>query len=222
VGSANASSCTLTNPGGSLTEGSEKTRLCKAFKAAVKRACRKGVNGKPSNKTPFNDLFYEDLAKIAKDEGGGVGAIAREVPSLVKDLGGKIGGGALAALESEGGVVAGGAGAAGVWNALGGATQGITGALTAVPGIAEDAVRGILWIGKLALGEGLKLRFLDGQMADGSVLEIKGPGDGFGEGQLKDLKTIGGGKEPKVLSCESCKAPCTNDAPYGSRAIGCG
>jgi hypothetical protein len=219
--SANASSCTLTNPGGSLTEGAEKKQLCKAFKAAVKRACRRNAKGKLTNKTAFNDLFYQDLAKIVEDEGSAVGGIAREVPALVGDLGGKIGGGALVALESEGGVIAGGAGAAGVWNALGGATQGITGAVTAVPGVAEDAVRGILWIGKPALAEGFKLRFLDGQMADGSVLEIKGPGDGFGEGQCKDLTTIGGGKEPKVLSCESCKAPCTNDAFRGLRAIGC-
>jgi hypothetical protein len=66
---------------------------------------------------------------------------------------------------------------------------------------------------------GLNIRFLDGKLADGIVLELKGPGDKFHGNQAKDLVAANGGDQPATAACKACKADCNNKG--GGRARGC-
>ena len=211
---ANASDAKLLSGGGSLKSDDNKDKICEAFRAAVKRACAKNKGGSFKDPKKFNDLFYEELGKVA-EEGDGLDKIAREVPALMERgaLGGT--GDVAAAAFGENGVSE---AAEEVWAEVGGASSGITGSLGA--GVADSVAWGVLrGVGRLAKAAGFKFRFMDGVMEDGSVLELKGPGDKFHKGQAKDLKKLNGNKQPKVASCYSCDAPCANEG--GGRKAGC-
>jgi hypothetical protein len=56
-------------------------------------------------------------------------------------------------------------------------------------------------------GNRYSYRFLDGQFADGRVLEIKGPGDYYQDpGEATDQIKARKGQDPAVVSCQSCGA----------------
>lgn len=81
------------------------------------------------------------------------------------------------------------------------------GAFESMPGIANSQFR---------------IRFWDGQLRDGRILEIKGPDDTFHDpSQAVDQCTASGG-QPVVLSCASCKSPhCSTDPGTGKQSCNC-
>ena len=186
---------TLMSGGGALSSSPHKEKLCAAFRAAVPKFCA----GPPGTK--FNDYFYDELKDVGK-YGDLASQITREVPVLMKA------GGTVAATVGGLGAVA----ETDAWQAIVKAGGGVN-AATAAPGAADASANAAFGMFKRVGGQGSGFypRFLDGQMGDGSVLEIKGPGDTFHGSQAKDLKTINGKKDPAVVSCESCApAPCVN------------
>jgi|SRR5579859_286206 len=202
---ANALEQSLLQAGGMLNGHPAQEKICKAFRAAVKRACRKGKKGKYPKKK-FNDLFYEELNKIP---GGNalIDELGREAPAILQ--GGQV--------IAYGGEMVGAANPAAmsVLNSVtmaGQETMSFTGSWGATGWRMLTA----FWARR---GAGTNIRFLDGRLSDGTVLELKGPGDKFHGNQAKDLVEVNGGNQPATAACVSCKAKCNNDG--GGRARGC-
>jgi hypothetical protein len=203
---ANALEQSLLSAGGALSGHAAEKKICQAFRRAVRRACMQGKKGKYPKKK-FNDLFYEELNKIP---GGSalVDPLAREAPAILSKAG---------AVLAYGGDMAGAPDAAAM-RVLRSVTQAGNGAMAATGSFGAMGWKMLTTFWSKRSGN--NIRFLDGRLSDGTVLELKGPGDKFHGKQAKDLKAINQGKKPATAACKSCKANCTNEG--GGRAGGCG
>jgi hypothetical protein len=194
---------TVLNAAGAVSAAKERGRFCRAFRAAAKKFC----NGPKGRR--FNDYFFKEL-KDTKKYGNIAKDITREAPILMS-AGQVAAGGVTPAMSAE---------AIRLLKLVAGAAAPMTGA-TNLPYDAADAARGSMlgsFYGNAGRESGCYMRFLDGKLPDGTVIEIKGPGDEFRGSQAKDLQTIDPNKSPVILSCESCKAKCTSG---GGKAKGC-
>jgi hypothetical protein len=197
------SASTVLNGAGAVAESKPEGKLCVAFKAAVEKFCKS-----PKGRR-FNDYFFKEL-KDVKKYGDIAKGITREVPMLMS-AGKVVAGGVSAAATPE---------CADLMKAIQGAASPMTGATNLAFGVA-DAARGKMlgtFFANGGRGSGCYMKFPDGMLEDGTVIEIKGPGDKFQPGQEKSYKKIAGKNPVVVVSCEQCKAPCDSG---GGKAVGC-
>lgn len=196
---------TMLMAGGGLAATGKQDALCKAFAAAVKDWC---ANKKDTQNREFADVFYKKLRGKGGDKDLAK-AITREAPVLTK-----MKGTAEAVVGALSDVFAGVAGNA----RERGIARRINRSARNLPASGTRAVQAG-WGGQfrrrlnnsLSTGAGSRygFRFPDGRLPDGQLLEIKGPGDKFGEGQAEAYEAESkraSGKSVAVVSCEACKA----------------
>ena len=180
--------------------GPDGTRrvLCVAFAAAVASWC---ANDPATKGHDFNNVFFDKLREqnpqIAE-------SITREAPMLVtKGTTNPLG--MLTDLaKATGGTPA-------TWGLAEGILQGmtlLTGMNAAAAGWAATfRIQGINELARQGGKGGYQLKFPDGMMKDGQLLEIKRPGDRFGPDQFPSYDNQSrakSGKPLEVVSCSRC------------------
>ncbi len=181
--------------------------LCAAFVSAVAAWC---ANDPKTKGHDFNNVFFEKLAdqnpKLAE-------SITREAPMLVtKGTADPIGmlvdlqkGVGCSVIEMNM--------ARGILDAL----TLLTGTAAAVAGWARSfRMQGINALAREGGKSAYGIKYPDGMMKDGQLLEVKGPKDTFGKQQYEaydNQSRAKTGKPPLVVSCGSCGADCDNGTP---------
>jgi hypothetical protein len=201
--------------GAALAQTGHQDTLCKAFRSAVKNWCADRGKGLKSRKGNFNDYFYRSLSQTQPGGRALAANLTREVGGLfVRTASGAT---RFAGLVTASGVLAGAGclgGAARAAMAIfgqqaGGVLSGLArcgNALNRAQGLAARVIGGRF--------PNLTTRWADGIFrSTGRALEIKGPTDRLRPGQFEDLKKMGNGKDPAVVSCQTCKLNCSNSNP---------
>lgn len=219
----------------------KKDPLCAAFRKAAKSWCRRNKarkkkknKGLPTNRDMHGDFTEAITGQLQQAAAAGNPAAA----SALASLGGRE---ASYLLQRGSGVfigfvanlVAGGA-AAGMTGGAGAATHayaalvdtaqsGLSGGVAAASSAAGPAslaqVAGN--VNPTTLGatpwmrQNLQLRRLDGRLADGRLVEVKGPTDCFHDTQAEDLLAASNGQAPMVLTCETCDSGSCTVGPDG-------
>lgn len=180
-----------------------------AFASAVERWCSKRADDRASTKgKEFADVFFEELREgppspqMKALSQSLAGEIQREAPVLTKAVSGQwqtlgtleqvaeIGGskGRIAAALAEGLPV------------TSGATEVVGGWARSFRTMGNNQVR--------SLGGGeYRLRYPDGVMPDGQLMEIKGPGDKWRDGQAEaynQASQLSCGRDAASIDCGSC------------------
>ena len=222
--------------GGALTTAPEKDEICKAFEAATNDWCK--LSPEERKKGHFNDYFFDHLK--GKNPPGSNAAGSKIADQMQREVGGLFGrGGSFQGLTktlargsgtdarvriarqmedaAEKSLLAGGSmGAAqGSARSAAWAAQGVSNPTKFFKDLAalrkaKAPIPGPM-LGKLKRCQ-FYPRFADA-MYQGKAFEIKGPGDRFHGAQAKDLKTMSGGSDPYVASCESCGLKCRSGCP---------
>jgi hypothetical protein len=209
--------------GGSLNKTGKKTIICKAFKRAAKRWC----TGQGKGNRTFNDFFYQELRRPPPL---GDPTLARE---LTREAGALFQGSKFLGFTAD--LATGSSAAAPVAQAMENAVdttlQGLgypagtaaTGWLAKAGKAGVDSIRWAQNLAKMgtAGGGAFASRFMDGRFADGTILELKGPGDNFKDPtEAVDQIKAGGGKKPAVASCKSCGASaCQNEGKQNGMKV---
>jgi hypothetical protein len=177
---------------GVISPGSDSL-LCQAFNEAVEAWCDPE---RVKNGTEFNDYFFAALENQGPEGAALAQSIAREVPILVNKTTGIVQ--TLEAAAETNPVAA-------------GLAETIETFMPAGSVAAAKAWKAFRWRSLLQSwrtpGKGGSLKFPDG-MADGTPIEIKGPGDTYREGQVEDYKKVSTSGNLTEISCESCGNDC--------------
>lgn len=183
--------------------------MCHAFVAAFEAWCVKGAaKSGPTKGHEFANVFFDKLREQSPDLAG---SVTREAPMLMAkgaEAGSWTSVGMLKDLAKVG---PGGGGAA--W--LSGKVLTGKTLLTGADTVAATWGKSFRWgcnkdLGRLAGGD-YRMKYPDGVMKNGQVMEIKAPGDTWGKGQYEaynDESMRKTGKPPLVMSCHSCGADC--------------
>lgn len=185
----------IVHAGGVTVSPGGRSTMCRAFKAAAKAWCE----DKGNRNGRFNDYFFGALEDTPPNGAALAENMEREVPALVdkdgevrllEDFTGQ--GGAFGEEMRE---------IADVEEEL--RDEALRGERT------WDSYRGAMNCAMYNEGVDAKYRYPDA-MVDDQVVEIKGPGDEFGDGQLRDYQKINPNKPVLEVSCESCGAACAD------------
>lgn len=230
MGTGNATATFLQSAGGGVTEDDLKT-MCHAFKSACENFCaEENIDSRKRSASDdekelydrrgrFNDYFYRSLASR---DSGLAGNIRREVAGVFRP--GPIANapwvhstylGTLRQVARGAGVAS-----AGVTASERAAASYVKGVMTGSSGFgrtganrfldrAADGMRGAT-VGALQNSPhagAVYTRWTDGTLPSGRVVEVKGPKDTPGKGQLPDAKKMGRGMDPVVVDCANCDMP---------------
>lgn len=180
-----------------------------AFASAVERWCSKRADDRASTKgKEFADVFFEELREgpanpqLKTLSQSLAGEIEREAPVLTKAVSGQWQ--ALGTLEQ---VVKLGGGDAHLAMELCEILPTTTGAAEVAGGWARSfRMTGNNQVRSLGGGE-YRLRYPDGVLPDGQLMEIKGPGDKWRDGQAEaynQVSQMSCGRDVASIDCGSC------------------
>lgn len=189
----------IVHAGGTTVSSGAEGKLCRAFRAAAEKFCADA--GKRNGR--FNDYFFRELKKVRP----GGARLARQMRREATYMANWVGKGnrtvsSVAELRRRWA----GNPFSRVFKKLERAEQALQ--LQAKKGlISHDAIRQIMNNEIARNGLITKPRYPDAIM-NGQVVEIKGPTDEFGKGQLEDQQRMVPGRDVIEVSCEACAAPC--------------
>lgn len=206
---------TLLSAFGSGGPNDAKNVLCMAFASAVERWCSKRPSDQASTKgKEFADVFFEELREGPANpqmkalSQSLAGEIQREAPVLTKAVSGE-----WKTLGTLGDVAKVGSGDGGLARELAEGLPATSGATEVVGGWARSfRMTGNNQVRALGGGE-YRLRYPDGVLPDGQLMEIKGPGDKWRPGQAESYNQasqLSCGRDVASIDCGSCPgANCT-------------
>lgn len=191
----------IVHAGGTTVSPGKHSYLCKAFAKAVTKWCdpNRQKNGKE-----FADYVMDELPGIKPNGAAYAAQITSEVPTVAKWASGTGASTVTAYTAAKAGTPIGAALAAIAGPIAQAASSLASGAMTR--GQYRRHMNNL--VGN-AIGGRRRMRYPDG-MINGQPIEIKGPTDKFGPGQLEDYNQIDPNKPTIEVSCKSCGHKCAN------------